>query len=49
MELKDFESIGELVEAVKCSMCNEYCKWPIEISEEEELYKKCESCPLNLL
>lgn len=42
-------SISEQFEDIKTEMCNEYCRFPREIPEEEELYKKCEVCPLNLL
>ena len=27
-------------------MCEEYCKWPDELSNQEELDAKCEECPL---
>ena len=42
-------SIPEVVEQVKARICDEYCRYPFEISDEDELHKKCGECPLGLL
>lgn len=36
----------EVLEAVKTTMCDEYCHWPV-VSTEEILEKHCEECPMN--
>ena len=38
----DKDRLNEVTE----EMCEEYCKWPDELSNQEELYAKCEECPL---
>ena len=43
------QTITEIVEEVKCEMCDNYCKYPNEIKDDEELYDICEKCPLGRL
>ena len=41
--------LPEVVEEVKTEICSEYCRYPFEISDEDELDKKCGECPLGRL
>ena len=43
------QTIPEIVEEVKIAMCDNYCKYPNEIKDDEELYHICEKCPLCML
>ena len=48
------KSIAEVIEEVKESICNDYCRYPHEWNEEERGIELCESeicqnCPLNRL
>ena len=40
------QTIPEIVEEVKIAMCDQYCKYPNEIKDDEELYEICIGCPL---
>lgn len=40
---------NEEVEKVKCEICDEYCRFPREIKDEQELFDKCEKCPFGRL
>lgn len=47
-------SLTEILEEVRESMCNDYCRYPREWDEEAEGVELCESdicanCPLNRL
>jgi hypothetical protein len=42
-------SVSDIIEEVVCEICNEYCRFPFEIEDEDELLKKCENCSLNRL
>jgi hypothetical protein len=42
-------AVSDIIEDVVCEICNEYCRFPFEIEDEDELLKKCENCPLNRL
>lgn len=42
------QTIAEIVEEVKCEMCDNYCKYP-DILPEEVLWSECEKCPLGRL
>lgn len=42
------KSISEILEEVIVEMCDEYCKYP-QLVSEEELYDVCAECPLNRL
>jgi len=42
-------TVSDIIEDVVCEICNEYCRFPFEIEDEDELLKKCENCPLNQL
>lgn len=41
-EISDMR-LNEVIEAI----CDDYCKWPDECSNQEELTEKCNDCPLN--
>lgn len=50
MEVKK-QSISEIIEEVKCEICDNYCKYPdlFTAEEEEVLWGMCEKCPLGRL
>jgi len=40
----------EIMEEVAEEFCNEYCRFPFLVEDEDELYSKhCEKCPINKL
>lgn len=44
-------TVSSILEEVINDMCDKYCKYPEQFTgdEEDELYKICDSCPLNKL
>ena len=40
---------GDCLEGLAEQICEEYCRWPWECREQEELDVKCAACPLNRL
>jgi len=51
-------SVTDIIQEVKDSICNSYCKWfdnycgvykDVEEAEEHLLSEKCDGCPLNRL
>ena len=40
------QTISEIIEEVKTDICDNYCKYPNEIRDEDELYDICKKCPL---
>lgn len=49
MKQEKKQTISEIIEEVKCEICDNYCKYPNEIKDDEELYDICEKCPLGRL
>lgn len=57
MEAEICKSVTEIIEEIKCEMCDQYCKYPDiyntrEDSDEEYdkmIAEVCDSCPLNRL
>lgn len=51
MEEKKIQTIPEIIEEVKCEICDKYCKYPDLFTAEEEdvLNATCEDCPLGRL
>ena len=51
MDKEKIKSVSEIIENVKTEMCDEYCKYPYQFSEDEQdaLYAICETCPLERL
>lgn len=43
------QTIPEIIEEVKIDICDNYCKYPNEIKDDEELNDICEKCPLGRL
>ena len=43
------ERITQMLEEIEAQICDEYCKYAYQITEEEDLYLICETCPLNRL
>ena len=43
------ETIQEIFEETKSGVCDNICKYASQRLTQEELDKKCEECPLNLL
>lgn len=45
------KTVYEIIEEVKASICDEYCRYPYQFGEDEEddLYAICETCPLERL
>ncbi len=37
------------LETLTAKFCDEYCKFPCEIKEQEDLEKICNECPMNEL
>lgn len=48
LNLSREKTFPETLEEVKVEMCDNYCKYPEQLSEEE-LNDKCEECPLGRL
>ena len=45
-----FRTVTDVIDYVKNSMCDGYCKYVAVLDENEEMLDKmCVSCPLNLL
>lgn len=44
-------TVADLLNRMAADFCDNYCKFPEQYGEdqEEQLYKHCENCPLNLL
>ena len=44
------QQLEETMEAVKCEICDNYCKHPCNSEiDQEQLDRICENCPLNRL
>ena len=44
------KTITEIFEEIKSNICDNYCKYPSEITEHDEMIEtKCSECPLNRL
>ena len=44
------KTIPDIIEDVKSEMCDNYCKFPQEYKDQEQMWdKKCAECPLNKL
>lgn len=44
------QKVVSVIEDVIMEICEEYCKYPIEYADfDEMLEKQCEDCPLNRL
>lgn len=41
------EQKQRLIEDVVMKMCDDYCKYPEETFDQDELDKMCDACPLN--
>lgn len=41
--------ISDMVNDVAMKMCDDYCKYPDMVKDEEELRKICDRCPMNRL
>lgn len=42
------ETVTDIIEEVKTEICDNYCKYVDQLSEEE-LNEKCSNCPLSRL
>lgn len=50
MEMEEKKTVPGIIEEVVGRICDEFCRWPDEYIEEEDLYRAhCNDCPLNLL
>ena len=51
MKQEEKQTIPEIIEEVKCEICDNYCKYPDLFTAEEEdvLNATCEKCPLGRL
>ena len=47
--MEDNKTITKILEEVAAKICDDYCKYPYQFDSEEELYKVCETCPLERL
>lgn len=44
------KTVPDILDEIVEQMCDEYCRFPYEIEDEDRLYKeKCENCPLTRL
>lgn len=43
------KTVTEILEEVSNKICDHYCKYPNEITDQEELKEKCLNCPLRKL
>lgn len=41
------KTITRMLEEIAAEICDDYCKYPHEVSEQEDLEKICEKCPLE--
>lgn len=48
-EKQEKQTISEIIEEVKCDICDNYCKYPDVLDDEEVLTGTCEQCPLGRL
>ena len=45
--IKAQRTIPEMVEEVKINICDNYCKYPSEYTDQEQMIEeRCENCPL---
>ena len=50
MEENKLKNVTEILEEVKNEICDNYCKYPEEYEDYEDMLKeRCEDCVLNLL
>ena len=40
-------TVTQMLNDIMTKICDEYCKYPYEVSKQEELDKVCENCPLG--
>ncbi len=45
---KEDKTIPQIIEEVKCEICDSYCKYP-DVLPEDVLWGTCEKCPLGRL
>lgn len=43
------KTVSQVIEEVKEQMCEDYCRYPNELLNEEDLLDVCTVCPLNKL
>ncbi len=44
------KTASDIIEEVKCEICDHYCRYPYEIDDEDTLYNEyCKNCPLGRL
>lgn len=49
-EQREEKTVLEIMEEVAVEICNNYCRFPFLVEDEEELYAKhCDKCPINKL
>lgn len=46
---KRVKTVTDILEEVSNKICDHYCKYPNEITDQEELKEKCLNCPLRKL
>lgn len=42
-------TVSAQIEQIKAAMCDDYCRYPHEINDDEELMEICNRCPLSNL
>jgi hypothetical protein len=47
--MSKMSSLSQTIDEVKEKMCDEYCKYPVEIADDEVLRVICNKCPMNKL
>lgn len=43
------KTVSQVIEEVKEQMCDDYCRYPKELLNKEDLLDMCTVCPLNKL
>ena len=47
--MSKMSQLSQELDDIKEQMCDEYCKYPYEIADDEMLMIICNKCPLNRL
>lgn len=43
------KTVAKILEEISNEICDHYCKYPNEITDQEEMQQKCINCPLQKL
>ena len=46
---QESKTVSQIIEEVKEQICDDYCRYPRELLNEEDLTDTCTTCPMNRL